>query len=152
MVKLATSDLVSFNYEELERLPTALYDLANTHIEDISLFDDKNFVPFIKSSEKTNKQIKRDKQEIIYIYYYADCECDVTETHHKAYWISYKKRGCDEIKHFDGKHCTIKFLDALSDHSVVYFHHLGYDARMFSNFNITKSKKISPINEWRTLE
>ena len=31
------------------------------------------------------------------------------------------------------------FLDALPDHSVVYFHNLAYDARMFSNFDITNS-------------
>ena len=139
LVKLATSNRIPFNYEELEKLPTALYDLANTHIEDISLFDDKNFIPFVKPSEKTNKQIKQEKQEIVYTYYYADTECDVTETYHRAYWISYRKRGCNEINYFEGEDCTVDFLDALPNHSVVYFHNLAYDSRMFSNFNITNS-------------
>ena len=35
-------------YEELEKLPTALYDLANTHINDIGAFNDSNFIPFVE--------------------------------------------------------------------------------------------------------
>ena len=60
LVKLATSNHISFNYEELEKLPTALYDLANAHIDDISAFDDNNFVAFVKQEEtvKTKKSIK----------------------------------------------------------------------------------------------
>ena len=33
LVKIATSNRIAFNYEELEKLPTALYDLANSHIK-----------------------------------------------------------------------------------------------------------------------
>ena len=150
LVKLATSNRIAFNYEELEKLPTSLYDLANSHIDDIAAFDDNNFIPYVKdevktkTSEKSTKQIKKEsssaaKREIVYSYYYADTECDVTGPVHKAYWISYRKRGCKLIESFEGEDCTDDFLDALPNHSVVYFHNLAYDARMFSHYIITNS-------------
>ena len=139
LVKLATSNLIAFNFEELEKLPTALYDLANSYIENIDSFDDSNFVPYIQPSEKSTKQINKEKKEIVNTYYYADTECDVIGSFHKAYWISYRKRGCKEIESFEGESCTDDFLDALPNHSVVYFHNLAYDARMFSNYTITNS-------------
>ena len=61
LVKLATSDRIAFNFEELQHLPTALYDLANAHIDDISAFTDKNFIPFVKTSDKSEKQINKEK-------------------------------------------------------------------------------------------
>ena len=116
-------------------LPTALYDLANAHIEDISAFNDKNFVQFIKTSKKFNKQLL--SEAIAYTHYYADTECDVTDQYYRAYWINYRQRGCNEINYFEGEDCTTDFLNALPDYFVVYFHNLAYDARMFSKFDIT---------------
>ena len=55
LVKLATSNRITFNYEELEHLPTSLYNLSNSHIEDISAFTDSNLVQFVKTSKKSNK-------------------------------------------------------------------------------------------------
>ena len=90
-----------------------MYDLANSHIEDISRLNDKNFIPFVKSSNKSNKQITKEQKQIVYTYYYADTECDVTDQYHRAYWIRYRKRGCEQINHFEGEDCTTDFLDAL---------------------------------------
>ena len=137
-----------------------MYDLANSHIENIGSFDDSNFIPYVKpeapeelrtkssgeaikpkKSKKSTKQINKEstKKEIVYTYYYADTECDVTETPHKAYWISYRKRCSKLIESCEGETCTKDFLEALPNHSVVYFHNLAYDARMFSHYTIINS-------------
>ena len=82
---------------------------------------------------------KKKKNEIIHTIYYADTECDVSGPYHKAYCISYVERGSKDIKTLIGENCLYGFLNILPNNSIVYFHNLGYDAKMFSDFNLTKS-------------
>jgi hypothetical protein len=80
------------------------------------------------------------KNPIKYTYFYADTETDVVSSdYHQAYCISYQQRGSSEIKTIIGKDCLEKFMDELPDNAVVYFHHLGYDAKMFNDFDIMNS-------------
>ena len=64
LVKIATSNHIAFNFEELQKLPTALYELANAHIENIESFDDTNFIPYVepevKKSKKSTKHINKE--------------------------------------------------------------------------------------------
>ena len=134
LLEIVSSDKVKFSFEELQYLPTALYDISNSDIKDISAFDDTNFVEY-KPIEKKDK-----KNEIIPTYYYADCECDVVSfDYHKAYCISYKERNENDIHFIYGEDCPEQFLNILPDGAVVYFHNLGYDARMFSQYSICSS-------------
>ena len=129
-VEMMTSDKVEWNFEELKILPSNLWNIE-TEIKDLTKFSDKDFITF-------NEKPKQEKK-IEYIYYYADTECDVSGDYHKAYCISYTKRGSNTIKTLIGEKCLDNFLNELPNNAVVYFHNLGYDARMFSDFNITQS-------------
>lgn len=86
--------------------------------------------------------------------YYADCESDTMyeltnkkqeekETKeskfkrvHKAFCISYTKRGSNKIECIFGKDCIEKFFNIVENNSIVYFHNLGYDSRLMNNFKI----------------
>ena len=66
LVKLISNDKVKFSFEELQKLPTALYDISNSEIKDISAFDDSNFI------EYKLKEQKKNKNEVEHTYFYAD--------------------------------------------------------------------------------
>ena len=133
LINIISSDRIEFSYDETQFLPSVLMD-SKSEIKDISLFDDSNFVKY------EVKPVKKDSKEIEYTYFYADTETDVVSyKYHKAFCISYQQRGENEIHCIIGEDCTEQFLNALPNNSVVYFHNLGYDSRMFSKYVITSS-------------
>ena len=133
LVKTISNDKIRFSFEELQHLPTALYDISNSEIKDISAFDDSNFIEYKPIDKKKKKEVEQ-------TYYYADCECDtVSYDYHKAYCISFKERYEKDIHFIYGDDCLEQFLNILPNNVVVYFHNLGYDARMFSQFPISSS-------------
>ena len=100
LVKLISSDKIRFSFEELQKLPTALYDISNSDIKDISAFDDSNFIEYRCKEDDLIIPSWLFKQEPKLIYYYADCECYVVSyEYYKAYCISYKQRN-DKDMHF----------------------------------------------------
>ena len=144
LVRLATSDKIPFKTSELIHMPSCIYDENKTDF-DITLFNNYDFKRF-----KSRKQIllekyqlktkpKTKKEKIKPTYFYADTETDTSEGYHKAFCISYKERNEDKIEFIYGDNCLEEFLKVLPDNAVVYFHNLGYDAKMFSFFNITNS-------------
>ena len=66
------------------------------------------------SKEKNFKQV-----------YYADFECS-TDNVHKAFNICYSSPN-HKIKSLWGDDCAKQFLEAIPDHSLIYFHNLSYD-------------------------
>ena len=130
LIKMISSN-IPFSFEELEQLPTSLYDLSKSEIKDISAFTEHNF---ILNQPKDKKEKKEDN-----IYFYADTECDITGDYHIAYCIPYVERGSENIKTIIGENCLEEFLNILPNNAVVYFHNLGYDAKMFSKFDIQSS-------------
>lgn len=129
-VEMMTSDKIEWNFEELKALPSNLWNHSTSEIKDLSKFSDIDFIPF-EDKEQKEKEMKE--------YYYADTECDVSGEYHKAFCISYTLRGLNEIKTIIGENCLTDFLNILPNNAVVYFHNLGYDAKMFSDFNLTQS-------------
>lgn len=72
--------------------------------------------------------------------YYADCESDVVSfNEHRAFCICYTKRGSNNIQCKIGPDCLEEWLDEMPNHSTVYFHNLGYDARLMTKFTIIDS-------------
>ena len=140
LIKTISNDKVKFSFEELQHLPTALYDISNSEIKDISAFDDSNFIEYHCIEDDYDIPTWLFNQKPENIYYYADCECDVVSyDYHKAYCISYKERNQKDINFIYGDDCLEQFLNILPNNSVVYFHNLGYDVRMFSEFSICSS-------------
>ena len=84
-------------------------------------------------------EYKEKKQHNIPRVFYADCESDVSGNTHKAFYIAWCERGSDTIYGAFGENCIEEFLKAIPDGSIVYFHNLGYDARLMNNFNIKQS-------------
>ena len=194
-IQIITSELTPFSLEDLEHLPTSLYDLSKLEIEDLDHFTNKNFIlnqpknifnvkeysiddkiitiqqegtiklKTFKGAEywtdlleylpnhsvvysdkikaqnvKLENKVISFKEPIKHTYFYADTETDVVSSdYHQAYCISYQQRGSSEIKTIIGKDCLEKFMDVLPDNAVVYFHNLGYDAKMFNDFDIMNS-------------
>ena len=144
LVQIISNEKIRFSFEELQHLPTALYDISNSEIKDISVFDDSNFIEYKPKDANARQEQTKEKdikqKDVEHAYYYADCECDVVSFEfHKAYCISYKERNEKDIHFIYGDDCLEQFLNILPNNSVVYFHNLGYDARMFSKFVITSS-------------
>ena len=125
-----TDDFEKWSFDELKVLPTSLYDLATSEIKDLTNYCDKDFKPFKVKKEKEHKEP---------VVFYADTECDVSGLFHIVYCISYCQRGSNQINTLIGEDCKIQFLEVLPNNSIVYFHNLGYDAKMFSDFIILNS-------------
>lgn len=86
--------------------------------------------------EPNPNKSEQDKPKI----FYADCESDViTKDVHKAFYIAWTERNSNDIHGAFGEDCLNKFFDAIPNKSIVYFHNLGYDARLMNNFNIKQS-------------
>ncbi|MBR4316128.1 MAG: hypothetical protein IKP65_04065, partial [Alphaproteobacteria bacterium] len=130
LVEMMTSDKVEWNFEELKVLPSNLWKQSTSEIKDLSQFSDIDFIPYSEEEKKEENE---------HIYYYADTETDVSGEYHKAFCISYTLRGSNEIKTLLGSNCLTNFLNILPNNAVVYFHNLGYDAKMFSDYPITQS-------------
>ena len=131
-VEMMTSDKIEWNFEELKVLPSNLWKISNSEIKDLSQFSDIDFIPYSESKDKNKEKEERK-------YYYADTETDVSGEYHKAFCISYTLRGSNEIKTLLGYNCLTDFLNVLPNNAVVYFHNLGYDSKMFSDYPITQS-------------
>ena len=63
LIKMISSD-IPFSLEELEHLPSSLYDFSKTEIKDISAFTDNNFI--------LNQPKDKKKNEVEHTYFYAD--------------------------------------------------------------------------------
>ena len=131
-VEMMTSDKIEWNFEELKALPSNIWNVSNSEIKDLKAYSDCDFISF-------NEEEKKKEKKIEHSFYYADTETDVSGEYHKAFCISYTLRGSNEIKTLIGENCLTKFMDILPNNAVVYFHNLGYDTKMFSDFIITQS-------------
>ena len=79
--------------------------------------------------------------------FYADFEADVTKETHKPF-MCFVKSSSGKIKRtFIGEDCAKQFLEFIPHNSLVYFHNLTYDIRMFAHLGIVKSV----IKETKTL-
>lgn len=95
---------------------------------------------FINNADCSLIQKKEKRDKNISAVYYADCESDtMTNDIHKAYCISYIERNESEPHCIFGEDCISQFFDLIPDQSIVYFHNLGYDARLMSEFNISSA-------------
>ncbi|MBQ8206642.1 MAG: hypothetical protein IJZ77_04190 [Bacilli bacterium] len=88
--------------------------------------------------------------------FYADFESDVTKENHKPFMCCVKNADGDISKTFIGEDCAEQFLEFLPHKSLVYFHNLTYDIRMFAHLGIIKSvikgtKTLSAEIEYGTL-
>ena len=73
-------------------------------------------------------------------YYYADFESVVRDVpYHKPFLVCYQCVSGVGSWAFFGEDCAEKFLDQLPDNSVVFFHNLAYDARMFARYGLKSS-------------
>lgn len=140
-VKFMTSDKQTWTFDDLCHLKNNLYEFNTDEIKDLNNFTDKDFKAFeIQDSEQENKISK---------IYFADTETDTSGPYHVAFCIAYAEQ--DEIdENFNivkehpkinfefGRDCLNKFLDKIEDHSLVYFHNLGYDIRQFNEYIINK--------------
>lgn len=139
-VQIMTSDKHEWSFEELKHMPTNLWNISKTDIKDLSKFTFRDFESFEDKPKKKNpKTENKEKKPIEHTYFYADTETDVSGDCHKAFCISYTQRGSNKIESIIGCTCLYEFLDRLPDNAVVYFHNLGYDAKMFSDFRIQQS-------------
>ena len=131
-------------FSERGVLQTDLYQYVSTDITNLD-FHKSDMKPIIAKEVKSDKvksgKTKKSEQELqTRRVYYADCESDVvTSNVHTAYCISYCERNSDNIKCIFGADCIDKFFDELEDKSIVYFHNLGYDARLMNNLNIIRA-------------
>ena len=121
----------------LDTMSTDTYRYVSKKI-DVKTFEiNKTDYSPIELIEK-NKKSESNKQTI----YYADCEADVSTPIHKAYSIAYVKQGTTDYKFIFGDKCIVKFMDDIENNSIVYFHNLGYDSRLFLEQGIKISKNI----------
>lgn len=147
-VKFMTSDNKTWSFDDLCHLKNNLYEFNTNEIYDLNNFCDKDF--------KKIEPIK-DKDDEISKIYFADTETDTSGPYHVAFCIAYSEEDeTDEnfnivkehrkINFEFGRDCLTKFLDKLENHSLVYFHNLGYDIRQFNEYiigqEINKGTKI----------
>jgi hypothetical protein len=82
-------------------------------------------------------------------YVFADFESCTSGEKHTPFMCSYRKATLDadknfvfeDVKNIVGRDCGIKFLDAVDDNSIIYFHNSGYDL----NFIYEHTKGINII-------
>ena len=83
---------------------------------------------------------KQKKENEVSSVYYADCESDVVSSNtHQVYCISFIERNEEKPHCIFGDDCISKFFDIVPNNSIIYFHNLGYDARLMSSFNINSA-------------
>lgn len=139
-VKFMTSDNQTWAFDDLCHLQNNLYEFNTNEIRDLNNFTDRDFKVFEHQEPKEDKITK---------IYFADTETDTSGKYHVAFCIAYAEQ--DELdENFNivkehpkinfefGRDCLNKFLDKIEDHSLVYFHNLGYDIRQFNEYIINK--------------
>ena len=139
-VKFMTSDQQTWAFDDLCHLKNNLYEFNMSEIKDLNNFTDRDFKAFEHQEPKENEIRK---------IYFADTETDTSGPQHVAFCIAYAEQ--DELDNnfnivkehpkinFEfGRDCLNKFLDKIEDHSLVYFHNLGYDIRQFNEYIINK--------------
>ena len=124
-------------FSERALMQSDLYQYVTEDINEIHLHE--NDFKLIKTKEQ--------KKSESWPIYYADCESDVVSyNHHEAFCIACVARGSTDIKSYYGFDCLDQWLEDLPDKCIVYFHNLGYDARLmnkYTSFNeIDKTGKI----------
>ena len=58
------SSNIPFSFEELEHIPTSLYDLSKCDIKDISAFTDKNFI--MNAPKQPKKESKKPLKRLLH--------------------------------------------------------------------------------------
>ena len=140
-VKFMTSDQQTWAFDDLCHLQNNLYEFNTIEIKDLNNFTDRDFKAFEAHQEPKENKITK--------IYFADTETDTSGPYHVAFCIAYAEQ--DELdENFNivkehpkinfefGRDCLNKFLDKIEDHSLVYFHNLGYDIRQFNEYIINK--------------
>ena len=123
LIKLTAKDLIG------------KLNIYNKHFElDIPL----NIISQTKLIEQKEKS-----QSLIEEYiFFADTECFTQGENHKAYCICFIEKNWTTPKCYYGENCLKSFLNFMSNLDkkvIIYFHNLGYDFRMFNDFQINKT-------------
>ena len=104
----------------------------------------------IEHTKKTyNEDEEDDKRE--WSRWFGDTESDVTGEIHRAYMFCLQSEDGKTKQTFKGEHCIEDGLKFLPDHSIVFFHNLGYDVRFFAKFGavgegIIHGNKVYSLN------
>lgn len=146
-VKFMTSNQQTWAFDDLCHLKNNLYEFNTNEIKDLNNFSDRDFKAF--EAKALQQHAKEPKEQEITKIYFADTETDTSGPYHVAFCIAYAEQ--DELdENFNivkehpkinfefGRDCLNKFLDKIEDHSLVYFHNLGYDIRQFNEYVINK--------------
>ena len=130
-----------FNQEFFIPITVSEYQiLKTTFVREINqeVFESLDFNPeFCTKLIKPPKPVQ--KQSEIF-YYYADFESVVRDVpFHQPFLVCLQSASGVEKWSFFGKDCAEKFLEKLPDNSVVFFHNLAYDSRMFAKYGLKSS-------------
>ncbi|EAX76010.1 hypothetical protein TVAG_583230, partial [Trichomonas vaginalis G3] len=121
--------LFANNYFEPIRtgeLCTYFTTMYNENLEEmIDLTYNERYCARVKKdwSSETKKDMKFPREHV----FFADFEASTDGNIHKAYNICFMEDDDDGYTSIWGSDCASKFLEALPDKSLVYFHNLSYD-------------------------
>ena len=141
---LSSFDLVKQLFEMDCFIPLTVSDFQVLKTDYIREFDENIFESLEYNPEfctkiiKPPKQVQKNSEPINY--YYADFESQTRDTpYHIPFLVCWKHASGIGSYYEFGKDCAQKFLEKIPDNSVVFFHNLGYDARMFARFGLKSS-------------
>lgn len=130
-------------FDERAMFQSDLYQYVTNNITEINLHE--NDFKLIKPRSEEQKDIKKSKEKKLPVFY-ADCESDVSGEQHVAFCIASMSREKNDAKIWFGPNCLDNWLESLPNKCIVYFHNLGYDARLMSKYKfrnqIMKDGKI----------
>ena len=114
--------------------------LKTTYVRDIphDVFESLEYNPeFCTKLIKPPKSIPEKSKPL---YFYADFEAQTRDVeYHQPFLCVFQPASGVGISVYFGEDCAQKFLEELPTNSVVFFHNLGYDARMFAKYGLKSS-------------
>ena len=123
-----------YTLSDILKLKSDLSDLVHQEITSLD-FTDYN-CKLITETDSSSEPKKKKEHLKPTSFYYADFEAS-TAGFHTPYCVSYCDRN-GEIETIYDSDCVYKFLEALPDKSLTYFHNLGYDGRFLAKHGVSQ--------------